>query len=57
MKLNATLKHELVSMNTVLLLKRCLDARTNLSYLFEGLFYEECRIKKQKALIAELFPR
>ena len=48
MNLTTMLKYKLVHMNTVLLHKRCLDARTNLSYQFEDLFYEECRIKKQK---------
>ena len=48
MNLTTMLKYKLVHMNTVLLDKRCLDARTNLSYQFEDLFYEECRIKKQK---------
>ena len=50
MNLTTILKHELVLMNTVLLHEdeRCFDARTNLSDRFEGLFNEECRIKKQK---------
>ena len=48
MNLTTILKPELARMNTVLLFKKCLDARTNLSYLFEDLFYKECRIKKQK---------
>ena len=51
MNLTTILKYELVRMNTVLLRKekKCLDARTNLSYRFEDLFYEKCRIKKQKS--------
>ena len=57
MNLTTVLKYDLVYLNTILLHKekKCLDARTKLSYRFEDWFYEDCKIESKKAIIAEIF--
>ena len=49
MILTTILKYELVQMNIILLHKekKCLDARTNLSFRFGDWFYEERKNKKK----------